>query len=256
MPCGSRVPIGTPTDCVPCKANETYSESEDVSHCKACNICGERVVLQQCTLKQNRKCGGCRPGYYSDHLDECKECHYCCDDVSEQDRLQQCKDFGLPRNQWCEATDANKQCKMQASLVNATTVGPTATVTPLATMDSTTVSEVIPTGGNTVTQNSTAESSKLKPTHTNNTQINVNLPGDADQDLIGRNSQQSQQDHSNKKHIITIIIITGCIDGVLMILIIFLVVKLRHSICRNRTQNYGSVEQGTVAPSLNTDTHD
>lgn len=248
VPCGSRVPIGTPTDCVPCKANETYSESEDVSHCKACNICGKKVVLQQCTLKQNRKCGGCRPGYYLDHLDECKECHYCCDDVSEQDRLQKCKDLGLPRNLWCEATDVNKLCKMQASLVNATAVGPTATVTPLPKIDSTTISVGVPTGGNTVSPNSTAGHSKLKPTHRNNTQI-ANLPNDADQGLIERNSLQSKDDHSKHKQLYIII---GCLCGALVIaiMLIFLVVKKRHSICRNHTQKYNSVEQGRVAPSL------
>ena len=253
MQCGSRVAIGTPTDCVPCKA-ETYSESEDVSHCKPCTICGKKVVSQQCTPKQNRKCEGCPQGYYLDHVDQCKECHFCCYNVSEEARLQQCKDLGLPRNLWCEATEANKQCKMQASLVNATTVSPTASVTSLPKMDSTTVSAVVPTGGNTATQNSTAEPSKMKPTPMNNTQIIVNLPGaDADPDLIGRNSQQSKDDHSNKKHNIIIIVI-GCIAGVLVILIIVIVVKLRHYLCRNRTQNYDSVEQGTVAPGLNTDT--
>lgn len=255
--CGSRVPIGTPTDCVHCKANETYSESEDVSHCKSCHICGKKVVLQQCTPKQNRKCGDCPKAYYLDHVDECKECHFCCNNVSEQDLLhvQQCKDLGLPKRQWCKATDANRLCKMQASLVNATAVSPTATVPPPAKMDNTTVSAVVPTGGNTATQNSTAELSKPKPTHRNNTQIIVNFPSDADQDLNGRNSQQSKDGHSNKKYNIAIIVI-GCIAGVLVILIIFLVVKLRHSLCRNRTQNYDSVEQGTVPPALNTDTPD
>ena len=241
--CGGKVWNGTSTDCVPCKANETYSDSDDLSHCKSCNMCGKKIVLQHCTPKQNRKCGGCPPGYYLDHLDECKECHYCCDDVSERDRLPQCKDLGLPRNQQCEATDRNKLCKTKASLVNTTTVSPAATVTPMAKLDGTSISAVVPGGGNMSATNSTAETSKP---------IFI-LHGDADQGLNGRNSVQSKHDHSKKKQ--RNVIISGCIGAfVIFLVIIFLVVKLRHSIYRDFTHIYDSVERGTVQSGF-TDTH-
>ena len=72
--CGSKVPYGTFTGCKPCVYNETYSEKKDTSHCKPCNRCGLRTVLQRCTPWQNSRCAAtCRSGYIMDPVvDECK----------------------------------------------------------------------------------------------------------------------------------------------------------------------------------------
>ena len=128
--CGNRVANGTPTDCKPC-ANGTYSKNNDSSECKSCDKCEGRIVLQQCTQWENSKCGTCLPGYYFDpHVDDCKECFFCCNDVLESDRLQECKDLGMPWNTRCEATNSNKKCKLKALLLNRTTARPIATVSP------------------------------------------------------------------------------------------------------------------------------
>ena len=72
--CGSKVPYGTFTGCKPCVYNETYSYKKDTSHCKPCNQCGLRTVLQRCTPWQNSRCAAtCRSGYIMDPVvDECK----------------------------------------------------------------------------------------------------------------------------------------------------------------------------------------
>ena len=72
--CGSKVPYGTFTGCKPCVYNETYSDKKDTSHCKPCNQCGLRTVLQRCTPWQNSRCAAtCRSGYIMDPVvDECK----------------------------------------------------------------------------------------------------------------------------------------------------------------------------------------
>ena len=56
-----------------CIVNETFSENYDISHCKPCNQCGFKIVLQQCTAVQNSKCAdACIPGYKLDPvLDAC-----------------------------------------------------------------------------------------------------------------------------------------------------------------------------------------
>lgn len=113
--CGDKVPYGTPTDCVPCKPNETYSKNNDSSTCRTCHACEKKIVSQECTTKQDRKCGPCFKGHYLEpHLDVCKECHFCCPGVPESQRLQQCKDLGMPRDQQCEDTEENKKCKIDA----------------------------------------------------------------------------------------------------------------------------------------------
>ena len=153
--CGAKVPYGTKTDCVPCEANKTYSDGHDSSHCKSCNMCEKKIVVKECTTKRNRECGGCPPGFYlHPHLDTCKECFFCCDDVPESHRLQLCKNLGMPRNQQCEVTDANKKCQMRASIVKRTT-----TVNPLTKRKSTSAtgsaSTTVSVGG-IATDNSTA----------------------------------------------------------------------------------------------------
>jgi len=120
--CGSRVAAGTSTDCQPCKANETYSDGYDSSHCKPCNLCGSKQVVQHCTPQQNRKCGSCLPGHFLEPvLDECMECYFCCPGVPESDHLQQCKDLGMPESRQCQKTKANIKCEQEAKMMTTST---------------------------------------------------------------------------------------------------------------------------------------
>lgn len=47
--------------------------------------------------------------------DECKECYFCCEDVPDSEKLQQCKDIGMPVNRQCKKTYENEQCKLKAT---------------------------------------------------------------------------------------------------------------------------------------------
>lgn len=111
--CGSKVPNGTSTNCVPCEANRTYSTSHDSSTCRACNDCGLKNVLQVCTPFQNRICGtSCPEGYFFDEFtDDCKMCYFCCDHVPERDRVEKCKALNMPSHMRCEWTLENENCK-------------------------------------------------------------------------------------------------------------------------------------------------
>ena len=111
--CGSKVPNGTSTDCVPCKANKTYSTSNDSSTCGPCNQCGLKNVLQICTRFQNQVCGtSCPPGHFLDKRnDGCTKCFFCCDSVPELGRFEECKEINMPRNMRCERTEENENCK-------------------------------------------------------------------------------------------------------------------------------------------------
>ena len=138
--CGSRVPNGSPTDCIPCETNKTYSDSYDTSHCKSCNDCGSKTVLQQCNPFQNSKCGTCRPGHFLEPLtDECKECHFCCDDVPVSDRLQECKELGMPESKQCRKTDANEKCEKEATFAtgNKSTAAPSTVPTAVPSLSAT-----------------------------------------------------------------------------------------------------------------------
>ena len=111
--CGSKVPNGTSTNCVSCEANGTYSTSHDSSTCRACNDCGLKNVLQVCTPFQNRICGtSCPEGYFFDEFtDDCKMCYFCCDHVSEHDRVEKCKALNMPSHMRCKWTLENENCK-------------------------------------------------------------------------------------------------------------------------------------------------
>ena len=109
--CGSSVPNGTIIKCKDCQLNKTFSNTNDLSMCKLCNEC-QKIVLQQCTLTQDRKCGRCLPKhFFNPLLDDCMECYFCCPSIPENEQMEQCKSLGLPRNEWCEATKGNKLCK-------------------------------------------------------------------------------------------------------------------------------------------------
>ena len=232
--CGSKVPYGTNTDCVSCEANKTYSDSYDSSHCKSCNMCEEKIVVQECTAKRNRECGGCPPGYYLDpHLDTCKECFFCCNDVPENHRLQICKNLGMPANLQCEVTDRNKKCKMQTLLVDrTTTVKPVTKRTTKSTTGSTSTTVSV---GAIAMATSTANNdpSKLKPIPTFGTQV---ISGSNGLPKVGRT-------------------LRGVIGGGLGFLIAVCIMILAGIKCKQSKQrqrqstkvDYNKVEQGTFA---------
>ncbi|XP_068694595.1 uncharacterized protein [Montipora foliosa] len=133
--CGrwKRVPNGTTINCEQCKPNKTFSNTDDSSMCSSCNECQKQIVLHQCTLTQDRKCGrSCPPKHFLDpHLDDCKECFFCCPSSQENTRMEECKALGLPSNEWCEATEENKLCKENhRSHVDETNI--TGTIKPTA----------------------------------------------------------------------------------------------------------------------------
>lgn len=240
--CGAKVPYGTNTDCVPCKANKTYSDGYDSSHCESCNMCEKKIVVQECTTKRNRKCGGCPTGYYLDpHLDTCKECFFCCDDVPESQRLQICKNLGMPRNQQCEVTDANKKCKVRASIVNRTTT--TKPVTKRKSASATGSAGTTVSVGGIATANSTAKDpSELQAIPTYKTQINTKSGGHEDHGVIGSNSSPKDKR-----------ILRGFIGGVVGLLVALAgiaLIKHRQSKHRNEQStkdHYNIVEQGNFA---------
>ena len=110
--CGSRVPINTKIECIPCKADVSYSNSHGIESCKACHECGLKNTIQHCTPEQNRKCGTkCPQGYFLNDNHICQECYFCCDSVSDAQRRQGCIDIGMTRNWQCEKTEQNQRCK-------------------------------------------------------------------------------------------------------------------------------------------------
>ena len=129
--CGSNIANGTDTDCKSCKANETFSERYDSSSCKSCNLCGLKKILQHCTPRRNQVCANsCPPGYFLDKHDDCTKCYFCCENVPEHNRLQKCKDLGMPRRLQCLKTKQNKRCK---TLFHQTSVKMSVTITPINT---------------------------------------------------------------------------------------------------------------------------
>ena len=73
VPCGSKVSNDSKIECVFCEPNKTYSDDHGKGHCKTCQDCGVRNVIQECTINQNRECGKtCPKGYYFDIIfDDC-----------------------------------------------------------------------------------------------------------------------------------------------------------------------------------------
>ena len=228
--CGNRVANGTSTECKPC-ANGTYSKKNDSSECKSCDKCEGRNVLQQCTPWENSKCGTCLPGFYLDpHVDDCKECFFCCDDVLEGDHLQECKDLGMPWNMQCEATDANRKCKLKALLLNSTTARPTATVSPLGKPTG-----AISSTGATIAPSdiTTNNNSKLHHVPINETEVIKTSVGEDHSSSGGKWYKTAE--FVAPVGVVAIIIIIAIISY-------FAVKKRRQS--RHGDQVYNSVEQG------------
>ena len=75
VPCGSKVSNNSKIECVFCEPNKTYSDDHGKGHCKTCQDCGVRNVIQECTINQNRECGKtCPKGYDFDNtFDDCVE---------------------------------------------------------------------------------------------------------------------------------------------------------------------------------------
>ena len=73
VPCGSKVSNNSKIECVFCEPKKTYSDDHGRGHCKTCQDCGVRNVIQECTINQNRECGKtCPKGYYFDiKFDDC-----------------------------------------------------------------------------------------------------------------------------------------------------------------------------------------
>ena len=119
--CGSRVPKGIKIECIQCQANVSYSNSHGIESCKACQKCGLKNVIQQCTTDKNRICGTkCPKGHFLDHNHICQECYFCCGSVSEAQRRQGCKDIGMSRDWQCEKTEQNQRCKESTTLPTRT----------------------------------------------------------------------------------------------------------------------------------------
>ena len=75
FPCGSKVSNDSKIECVFCEPNKTYSDDHGRGHCKTCQDCGFRNVIQECTISQNRECGNmCPKGYgFDTNIDDCVE---------------------------------------------------------------------------------------------------------------------------------------------------------------------------------------
>ncbi|XP_022797192.1 uncharacterized protein LOC111335525 isoform X3 [Stylophora pistillata] len=73
--CGSKVPNDSKIECVFCEPNKTYSDEHGIGHCKQCQDCGLRNVIQECSIYQKRECGNiCPKGYvFHDNIEDCLE---------------------------------------------------------------------------------------------------------------------------------------------------------------------------------------
>ena len=223
--CGLRVKNGTSTDCIPCAAN-TYSITNDSTACKPCHECDGKKILKNCTATQNRVCDNtcADPNYYLDsEMDECKECFFCCEDVPDGERLQQCKDIGMPINRQCKKTAKNQQCKLAALKKTTTSSTPT-------------VSTARRTVNMTVSQADNPHSPDLEspskpppaPIYENNE--NNNSPASADEDYKGY------------------YIVGGVLGGIFLI---FITVKFHKSRRHSEDGNTADVEsQGGQSPSI------
>ena len=214
--CGSRVPVGTTTDCQPCEANKTYSDGYDLSHCKPCNLCGLKEVVQDCTPRQNRKCGGCPPGYYLEpHLDAC---------------------MGKTRS----------KSTTTASVTTATPLFPktTFTITSSAGTAEIRVSEIAGTNATTTDPNHLQPSAPI-----NDKQITTVRSAAEDPSLTGSNSLPAGKDHEDSKHkqtlpVVIVVCLLGSLPIVFGIFLIYTAVKRKRS--SGGLHNYENVEKGQI----------
>ena len=101
IPCGSKVYFGKPSlACVIC-GNGTYSDSYDTGQCKPCSTCSAtQNILRMCTKQRNTECE-CKPDHYwSEHVQDCIPCSWCCGD-SKDDVMQDCVKQGMKTQKHC-----------------------------------------------------------------------------------------------------------------------------------------------------------
>ena len=226
--CGKwhRVPNGTTINCEECKLNKTFSSTDDSSMCSSCNECQKQIVLHQCTLTQDRKCGGCPPKHFLDpHLDDCKECFFCCPSSQENTRMEECKALGLPSNEWCEATEENKLCK-ENYLRHVDETNITGTIKPTANSSIGTEWKSNNTGSKVVT---------TEVIHSTNS---VSYPG--------ANYTDGADKTGNNNYLLKVISTSVC-AAALFVFVVFLIYKKyfqKHSGSTRRKKEYASVEQG------------
>ena len=110
--CGSKITNYTTIKCEPCQLNKTFSDNHGFESCRSCHDCGLKIVTQQCTPSQNRKCGTkCPERHYLDENGFCQECYFCCPSVDETGRMKKCKEIGMGEDWQCLKNHQNKLCK-------------------------------------------------------------------------------------------------------------------------------------------------
>ena len=110
--CGSKITNNTAIKCEPCQQNKTFSDHHGFESCRSCHDCGLKIVTQQCTPSQNRKCGTkCPERHYLDDNGFCQECYFCCSSVDETGRIKKCKEIGMGEDWQCLKNHQNKLCK-------------------------------------------------------------------------------------------------------------------------------------------------
>ena len=75
--CGHVIQKSNPIKCQQCKLGFTYSDKNDSSSCKQCQICSKhQTVVKKCTLTSNSECSNtCSHGYYYEELTgDCQKC--------------------------------------------------------------------------------------------------------------------------------------------------------------------------------------
>ena len=105
--CGEKI---SPEDlknlhCSDCAPGKTYSSTEDTSPCHECfETCPkDQVVIQNCSLTADMKCGvvKCDQGFYHDNsTSDCQECSWCCGD-GRDDKKAECTERGMPKERSC-----------------------------------------------------------------------------------------------------------------------------------------------------------
>ena len=212
--CGSRIPKGTFTGCKPCEVNKSYSEKNDISHCKPCNQCGFKIVRQQCTPLQNSKCAdACIPGY---KLDPVVDACY----------------FEGGKNISTTTTTIITAAPVLSKRTSATILSSVGTSTPV--------------GGivTTSTKSSTPDpNTDMQSKPTNNTQTEV---VDDNHGSRGGSSLSSPLKDQDSKHVREIKIIVGCVGGVVLtVLIIVIYIAFKQKRSMRKTRSEGVVERGT-----------
>ena len=108
--CGTSISIDIPIKCVPCVKGVNHSSTHDYSTCKSCRNCAKHEnKTGECTPEEDTtEClGTCHNGFYMDKITvDCHPCSDCCNIViAKKHHEEQCKNSGLPPNQWCRQSN-------------------------------------------------------------------------------------------------------------------------------------------------------